>query len=101
MNNNYAGIEDEYASSINAKIILIPVPYDGTSTWLKGANKGCKAFLEASENMELFDIETRSEVYKQGIHLAEEVNENTSPELMVEAVHTKTKEFIRKNKFTP
>lgn len=99
MNNNYAGIEDEYASSINAKIILIPVPYDGTSTWLKGANKGCKAFLEASENMELFDIETRSEVYKQGIHLAEEVNENTSPELMVEAVHTKTKEFIRKNKF--
>ena len=37
--------------------------------------------------------------YKRGIHLAEEVNENTSPELMVEAVHTKTKEFIRKNKF--
>ncbi len=47
-----------YASSETAKVVLIPVPYDGTSTWQKGADKGPDAFLKAAENMELYDIET-------------------------------------------
>ncbi len=36
---NYAGISDEFANLETAKVILIPVPYDGTSTWIKGADK--------------------------------------------------------------
>lgn len=96
---NFAGIPDEYATSNKSKIVLIPVPYDGTSTWQKGANKGPQAFLEASENMELYDIETDFEVYKQGIYLANPVTENSSPEEMVKAVHQVTKEYIIKNKF--
>lgn len=96
---NYAGIPNEYATSNKSKIVLIPVPYDGTSTWQKGANKGPQAFLEASENMELYDIETDFEVYKQGIYLADPVTENSSPEEMIKAVHQVTKEYIKKNKF--
>ncbi|GFD73947.1 MULTISPECIES: agmatinase [Tenacibaculum] len=96
---NYAGIPDQYAKLENAKVVLIPVPYDGTSTWQKGADKGPEAFLDASENMELYDIETDSEVYKEGVYLADAVTENSSPEAMVEAVHATTKKFINKNKF--
>ena len=44
----YAGIPEEFAKLERAKIVLIPVPYDGTSTWQKGADKGPRAFLEAS-----------------------------------------------------
>jgi agmatinase len=95
----YAGISEEYAKLEHAKIVLIPVPYDGTSTWQKGADKGPKAFLEASENMELYDIETDSEVYKQGVYLTDVVTENSSPENMVDAVHEVTKKYIKKNKF--
>ncbi|WP_203257083.1 agmatinase [Hyunsoonleella ulvae] len=95
----YAGIPDKYTKLEQAKIVLIPVPYDGTSTWQKGADKGPEAFLEASENMELYDIETDIEVYKEGIHLAEAVTENDSPETMVEAVHKAVKSYIKKNKF--
>ncbi len=95
----YAGISEQYAKIETSKIVLIPVPYDGTSTWQKGADKGPEAFLNASENMELYDIETDSEVYKNGIHLADAVTENSSPEKMVDAVHAVTKTFIRKNKF--
>ena len=98
-NNNYAGIPDNYAKLKNSKIVLIPVPYDGTSTWQKGADKGPKAFLEASENMELYDIETDSEVYKEGIYLADSIVENSSPEKMVNEVHQITKKYINKNKF--
>ncbi|WP_298998014.1 agmatinase [uncultured Tenacibaculum sp.] len=96
---NYAGIPDQYAKLETAKVVLIPVPYDGTSTWQKGADKGPEAFLNASENMELYDIETDSEVYKEGVYLAPAVTENTSPEAMVDAVHETTKKYINKNKF--
>ena len=96
---NYAGIPDKYARIDDAKVVLIPVPYDGTSTWQKGADKGPDAFLEASENMELYDIETRSEVYKKGIYLAPPVTEDSSPEKMVEAVYKTTKNYIKQDKF--
>ncbi|MBU2947993.1 agmatinase [Zobellia uliginosa] len=96
---NYAGIPDKFAQLETAKVILIPVPYDGTSTWGKGADKGPQAFLEASENMELYDIETNTEVYEQGIHLAEAITENSSPEAVVDAVHKRTKKYIKRNKF--
>ena len=96
---NYAGIPDKFAQLETAKVVLIPVPYDGTSTWGKGADKGPQAFLEASENMELYDIETDSEVYEQGIHLAEAITENSSPEAVVNAVHKQTKDYIKRNKF--
>ena len=96
---NYAGIPDKFAQLETAKVVLIPVPYDGTSTWGKGADKGPQAFLEASENMELYDIETNTEVYEQGIHLAEAITENSSPEAVVNAVHKRTKKYIKRNKF--
>ncbi|MRX64116.1 agmatinase [Maribacter luteus] len=96
---NYAGIADEFAQLETSKVVLIPVPYDGTSTWGKGADKGPEAFLDASENMELYDIETDSEVYKQGVHLTKPVSEDDSPESMVDAVHKVTKEYIKRNKF--
>ena len=95
----YAGIPEQYAGYDKSKVVLIPVPYDGTSTWGKGADKGPEAFLHASENMELYDIETNSEVYKQGIYLTEPVNENASPEAMVTAVHNIVKSNIKRNKF--
>jgi agmatinase len=98
-NKTYAGIPEQFSKLDQSKIVLIPVPYDGTSTWQKGADKGPDAFLNASENMELYDIETGTEVYQQGVFLAEAITENSSPEVMVEAVHQTTKTYIKKNKF--
>ncbi len=97
--NTYAGIPQELSVLGNSKIVLIPVPYDGTSTWQKGADKGPQAFLSASQNMELFDIETQTQVYKQGVYLADAVTQNGSPQAMVDAVHAVTKSYILKNKF--
>ena len=96
---NYAGIPDKYARLDDAKVVLIPIPYDGTSTWGKGADKGPDAFLAASENMELFDIETRTEVYRKGVYLAPPVTEDASPEKMVESVYKTTKNYLKQDKF--
>lgn len=96
---SYAGIPEKYTRLDDAKVVLIPVPYDGTSAWQKGSYKGPDAFLTASENLELFDIETRSEPYKKGIYLTPPVTENTSPEKMVETVYRTTKNYINQDKF--
>ncbi len=95
MENTYAGIPTENATYENSKVILLTVPYDGTSTWGKGADKGPELFLDASENMELYDIETDSEPYLHGVYRAGEVSENDTPEKMVEAVYRKTRELIQ------
>ncbi len=95
----YAGIPAEYSKLETSKVVLIPVPYDGTSTWQKGADKGPAAFLAASENMELYDIETNSEAYKNGVYLADAITEASTPEAMVEAVYRQTKNYITRNKF--
>ena len=95
MENTYAGIPAENATYENSKVVLVTVPYDGTSTWGKGADKGPELFLDASENMELYDIETDSEPYLQGVYRAGEVSENSTPEKMVETVYQKTKELVK------
>ena len=95
MENTYAGIPAENAIYENSKVVLVTVPYDGTSTWGKGADKGPELFLDASENMELYDIETDTEPYLQGVYMAGEVSEKSSPEKMVEAVYQKTKELVK------
>jgi agmatinase len=95
----FAGIEEVYAGFEDAAILLQPIPYDGTSTWGKGADKGLEAFLEAAENMEVYDIETNSEVYKKGIHLLPPINETVTPESMFEAVHSASRKLLDTGKF--
>jgi agmatinase len=95
----YAGIPEEFGRLEAAKVVLIPVPFDATSTWGKGSDKGPAAFLEASENMELYDIETDTEVYEHGVYLTDAIDEKSNPEILVKKVHEITKTYINKKKF--
>ena len=63
---NFGGNEVVYDYG-DSEIIIVPVPYDETSTWMKGADKGPEAILEASVNLEFYDIETSSEAHLKGI----------------------------------
>ncbi|MEP7197526.1 MAG: agmatinase [Saprospiraceae bacterium] len=95
----YAGIPVNYAHPKKSAVILTSIPYDGTSTWGKGADKGFQAFLYASENMELYDIETSSEPYKNGIFLEKAlVVKGDTPDQMVKKVYKKTKELLTTGK---
>lgn len=96
---SFGGIAEKYASFEKAKVLLQSIPYDGTSTWGKGADKGFEAFIDASGNMELFDIETDSEVYKKGIATISPILETRSPELVFESVYNSTKELLKTGKF--
>lgn len=95
----FAGIEHENTSFDKAAVLLQSIPYDGTSTWGKGADKGFSAFLDACDNMEIYDIETDSEVVYKGVHILPEIKEDQSPEAVFHAVHKRTVELLKQNKF--
>lgn len=63
-------------------IIILPIPFDKSSTWLKGADKGPAAIIEASKYLEFYDIETDSEVLKKGIFTAEPLHASSSSVLL-------------------
>ncbi len=96
---NSGGLEEKFSNLENARVVILPIGYDETSTWGKGADDGPAAILEASANMEIYDIETNSEVYKVGIHTTEPVTEKSSPENMVYAVEAEVSKFLKMGKF--
>jgi agmatinase len=95
---NFGGLPEEFTRLETSRVIVLPVAYDGTSTWIKGADKGPDAIIEASCNMELFDIETRSEVYRQGIFTAESLSDHPSPEIMTSEVDDHVSSYLRMGK---
>jgi agmatinase len=95
---NFGGNEVVYDYSAS-RIIIVPVPYDETSTWMKGADKGPDAIMEASVNLEFYDIETDSEVHLFGIHTIEPIIEKRSPEALVDAVYNRVVFLLNQEKF--
>ena len=95
----YGDFEEKYTNYETAEIAILPVPYDGTSTWIKGADKGPQALLEASFNLEFYDIETDSEVFKKGIATLDAVTENSSPEAMADEVERRMNTILDDKKF--
>ncbi len=95
----FGGIDAALASASQAEIVLQSIPYDGTSTWGKGADQGFDAFIDASENMELYDIETDTEVFRRGIFMPPAWKNFKSPEDMVRQCYEGTKDILRTSKF--
>ena len=98
--NNFGNLPKAYCRLDHCRIAIVPVPYDRTSTWLKGADKGPAAIIEASANMELYDIETDSEVYKHGIFTDRSVKGHLLPQNMIKAVERRVLGHIDKGRFT-
>ena len=97
---HYGYLPPEHSDPETAGIVIIPVAYDGTSTWMKGADKGPAAIIEASANMELYDIETDSEVYKGGIFTENAIGGEISTAEMMEAVRQTVRDYLAMDRFT-
>ncbi len=84
---NFGNIEPAYQAYEGAKFVVIPVPYDLTSTYQSGSRRGPGAILAASANMEFYDDELKKETYLAGIHTLAPLEVDASgPAGMVEAV---------------
>ena len=87
-----------FAKMETAKYVLISTPYDETSTYIKGSEKGPQAIIDASDSIELYDIQTELEAYKSGIFTDKHAFSFLSPEKMVAEVKERVAFFLRQNK---
>ncbi|MCX8064054.1 MAG: agmatinase, partial [Candidatus Hydrogenedentes bacterium] len=99
---NFLGIEDKYSNFETSKYVILPIPYEETSTYGKGSKLGPQAILNASHEVELYDVVLGMETYKEcgGITTIKptKLGARTSKDLS-----KKLSEFVRKmlelNKF--
>ncbi len=95
----FGDFESRFTGWDGCEAAILPVPFDATSTWIKGADKGPAAMLAASANLEFYDIETRSEVYKRGIYTDKPLECGSCPRRMSEGVFHKISDYIDAGKF--
>jgi len=95
---SFGDISDEYSNYKDSRVVILPVPYDETSTWNKGADRGPAAIIGASPILELYDIETASEPFRAGIHILPAITDMATPDRMVESVYRETKKHLENGK---
>jgi len=92
---NFGWLEPRYSDYDRARVAVLPVPYDSTTTARAGAREGPQAIIDASADMELYDLALDREAYLAGIHTLPELAVHAgSPEAMVERVHRVAGELI-------
>jgi agmatinase len=72
---NFLGLPEEHARFDDAGVVILPVPYEATVSYMGGTRFGPRALLHASRFVELYDHELDAEPYMLGVH--------TLPELML------------------
>jgi len=97
---NFGGIDEEKYSSLDAaRILILPVSYEGTVSYGTGTGAGAMAIVDASRNMELYEEETDSEIYKLGIHTLPEFMPRETPEAMMDDLYGYSKQLLELDKF--
>jgi agmatinase len=79
----------------NAKVVIQQVPYEFTSSYIAGSDKGPQAMVDASHFVEFYDEELDQETYKNiGIATLEPINfEGLVDENAMVAIANQTREL--------
>jgi agmatinase len=97
---NFANLEPEFSAYATARVAVLPVPYDATVTARAGAREGPQAIIDASADMELYDLVLEREPYKLGITTLPELAPQTdSPALMMDRIQSVAADLLTDGKF--
>ncbi len=91
----FGDLPERFRDPATARVAVLPVPYDRTSTWQKGAGRGPEAIIEASRQVEWYDIPTGSEVCRQGIATLDPVVCDEGPEQLADLVDGRVTALLR------
>ncbi len=73
-------------------VVILPIPYEATVCYIPGTAKGPKAIIDASIQLEDFDVEL-------GYEINDKVKIHTTNETKFDDVEKRVSEIIKKNKF--
>lgn len=98
-NLNFGLLDESDSSFEKSRFVVLPVPYDGTTSYKSGTREGPGAIIEASQYVEPYDREMDLELGTLGIHtLPEMIPVMKSAQGMVDRIHTATEELVKKGK---
>lgn len=96
----YYGLSEDESGYDRSHVVILPVPYGGTVTYGQGTEKGPQAVRVASQQVELFDEETRREPYRVGIHSAPPVDcDGIESDEMIRRVEARVEQYLDDGKF--
>ncbi len=91
------GVEDQNYKT--AKVVVIPIPYDSTSTYKVGSREGPRAIIEASRSLEPYSEEFDGYVRDIGIYTTEELQPDfDSPKKTVDRIAREVSILLDDNK---
>ncbi len=97
---NFASLDEDDSSLERSRVVVLPVPYDSTVSARAGTRDGPRAIIEASADMELYDVGLGAEPWRHGIHTLPELAPHTgSPEAMADRIESVVGEMIDAGKF--
>ncbi|HSF30057.1 MAG TPA: agmatinase [Candidatus Tectomicrobia bacterium] len=96
----YGGLLPEDSTFERSQVVILPIPYEQTTTYGTGTKEGPHALIAASRHMELYDEELDYEVYQVGLHTLREVETIASgPQAMLDRITEVTRELLAHGKF--
>ncbi len=85
--NTFLAIPQEDATLNKSRVVVLPVPYDSTASYRAGMREGPGAIINASRQLEDFDLELGFEPMSVGIHTAPELEPHMDgPKAMVQRI---------------
>jgi agmatinase len=83
-----------------ARVVILPIPLDRTTSYVAGTRNGPREILAASSHMELWDEETRTDVHSIGIYTLPEMEFpfGTMDEVIQE-IRRVASEIVKRDKF--
>lgn len=96
--NHFMDMDEEFLTLESSRYVLLTVPYDGTSTFVKGADKGPQAILNASDSLELYDVQYGCEACNAGIYTDHCDYDFSTPDAMVQSVYNRVRHYQQMGK---
>ncbi|MCJ7507650.1 MAG: agmatinase [candidate division Zixibacteria bacterium] len=96
---NFLGIPKPFSDYRKSEFVILPVPYEQTTTYKAGTREGPSAIINASAQVELYDEELGFEPYRKGICTLDSLSVTSlGPERMNEIIYETSKELIHLKK---
>src|SRR3989338_8598831 len=97
---NFLGLESHYSTYEKSKVVILPAPFEASTSYQTGTKEGPKAILEASQQVETYDIELTTHFHTVGIHTASSLNfSSKTAEQACQMLYEKTKKVLADQKW--
>ena len=98
---NFLAIEESVSNYDFSKVVILPVPYEATTSYGKGTGKGPMGIINASHYVELFDEELNRELCNEiGICTLKELNmKDKKGKKALDFIYKNVNEQIKNGKF--